>query len=208
MVKMGNVMSNLVGDSMDVSDGRFGTEMKPFSLHRTIHEAACMTKCLSLYNGFRFLVDAEKSLPDNVVGDERRVFQVILHMVGSLVKPRKHQESSLLMFKVLKERGSLDRGDQRWAAWRSPTFSADGDVNIRFEINVEVDDLSSQSFVSVSSRDQDVGDMRFSGGYGLGQDLSFGVCKKVVQTIRKTFIKVKVIMECLPKIQECFPKSY
>ncbi|XP_019092311.1 PREDICTED: ethylene receptor 2-like [Camelina sativa] len=181
MVKTGNVMSNLVGDSMDVSDGRFGV---------------------------KFLVDAEKSLPDNVVGDEKRVFQVILHMVGSLVKPRKRQESSLLMFKVLKERRSLDRGDQRWAAWRSPASSADGDVYIRFEMNVEVDDLSSQSFVSVSSRDQDVGDMRFSGGYGLGQDLSFGVCKKVVQTIRKTFIKVKVIMECHPKIQECFPKSY
>ncbi|EOA29934.1 hypothetical protein CARUB_v10013026mg [Capsella rubella] len=183
MVKTGNVMSNLVGDSMDVSDGRFGTEMKPFSLHRTIHEAACMARCLCLCNGFRFLVDAEKSLPDNVVGDERRVFQVILHMVGSLVKPRKRQEGSSVMFKVLKERGSLDRSDQRWAAWRSPASSADGDVYIRFEMNVENDDSSSQSFASVSSRDHDVGDMRFSGGYGLGQDLSFGVCKKVVQLI-------------------------
>ncbi|CAL9221980.1 unnamed protein product [Arabidopsis halleri] len=184
MVKTGNVMSNLVGDTMDVSDGRFGTEMKPFSLHRTVHEAACMARCLCLCNGIKFLVEAEKSLPDNVVGDERRVFQVILHMVGSLVKPRKCQEgSSSLIFKVLKERGSLDRSDQRWAAWRSPASSADGDVYIRFEMNVENDDSSSQSFASVSSRDQEVGDVRFSGGYGLGQDLSFGVCKKVVQLI-------------------------
>ncbi|VVA98605.1 unnamed protein product [Arabis nemorensis] len=183
MVKTGNVMSNLVGDAMDVSDGRFVTEMKPFSLHRTIREAACLARCLCLYNGFRFSVDAEKSLPDNVIGDERRVFQVILHMVGSLVKPRKPQEGSSVMFKVLKERGSLDRKDQRWAAWRSPASSADGDVYIRFEMNVENDDSSSQSFASDSSRDQEVGDMRYS-SYGLGQDLSFGVCKKVVQLIQ------------------------
>ncbi|CAH8365224.1 unnamed protein product [Eruca vesicaria subsp. sativa] len=179
MVKTGNVMSNLVGDAMDVSDGRFVTEMKPFSLHRTVREAACLARCLCLYNGFRFTVDAEKTLPDNVVGDERRVFQVILHMVGSLVKPRKCQEggSLLVIFKVFKERGSLDRSDQRWAAWRSPASSADGDVYIRFEMNVENDDGSS------SSRNQEVGEMSLS-GYGLGQDLSFGVCKKVVQLIQ------------------------
>uniref|UniRef100_A0A1J3CKM9 Ethylene receptor n=1 Tax=Noccaea caerulescens TaxID=107243 RepID=A0A1J3CKM9_NOCCA len=181
MVKTGNVMSNLVGDAMDVSDGRFVTEMKPFSLHRTIREAACLARCLCLYNGFRFEVDAEKSLPENVVGDERRVFQVILHMVGSLVKPRKGQEGLLVTFRVLKERGSLDRSDQRWAAWRSPASSADGDVYIRFEMNVENDDDDDDS--SSQSRDQEVGDMRFS-GYGLGQDLSFGVCKKVVQLIQ------------------------
>ncbi|KAL1192719.1 Ethylene receptor 2 [Cardamine amara subsp. amara] len=183
MVKTGNVMSNLVGDSMDVSNGRFVTEMKPFSLHRTIREAACMARCLCLYNGFKFLVDAEKSLPDNLIGDERRVFQVILHMVGSLVKPRKGQEGGLVMFKVLKERGSSERSDQRWAAWRSPASSADGDVYIRFEMNVENDDSSSQTLASVSSRDQEVGDMRIS-GYGLGEDLSFGVCKRVVQLIQ------------------------
>ncbi|XP_024014823.1 ethylene receptor 2 isoform X2 [Eutrema salsugineum] len=182
----GNVMSNLVGDAMDVSDGRFVTEMKPFSLHRTIREAACLARCLCLYNGFRFSVDAEKSLPDNVVGDERRVFQVILHMLGSLVKPIRRQEGSFsVMFKVLKERGSLDRSDQKWAAWRSPPSSADGDVYIRFEMNVESDDSSSQSFASVSSRDQEAGGMRLS-GFGLGQDLSFGVCKKVVQLIQGT----------------------
>ncbi|XP_013609348.1 PREDICTED: ethylene receptor 2 [Brassica oleracea var. oleracea] len=186
MVKTGNVMSNLVGDAMDVSDGRFVTEMKPFSLHRTVREAACLARCLCLYNGFRFTVDAEMSLPDNVVGDERRVFQVILHMVGSLVKPRKCREGSLsssVIFKVFKERGSLDRSDQRWAAWRSPTCSADGDVYIRFEMSVENDGSGSQSFASVSSRDQEVGEVRLS-GYGLGQDLSFDVCKKVVQLIQ------------------------
>ncbi|CAN8268684.1 unnamed protein product [Cochlearia groenlandica] len=177
MVRTGNVMSNLVGDAMDVSDGRFVTDMKPFSLHRTIREAACVARCMCLYNGFRFSVDAEKSLPDNVVGDERRVFQVILHMVGSLVKPRRCREGSSIMFKVLKERGSLDRSDQRWAAWRSPASSADGDVYIRFEMNVENDESTSQSFAPVSSMDQEV-------GCGLGQDLSFGVCKKVVQLIQ------------------------
>ncbi|CAA7012868.1 unnamed protein product [Microthlaspi erraticum] len=182
MVKTGNVMSNLVGDAMDVSDGRFVTEMKPFSLHRTVREAACLARCLCLYNGFRFVVDAEKCLPENVVGDERRVFQVILHMVGSLVKPRKGGEGSLLVrFRVLKERGSLDRSDQRWAAWRSPASSTDGGVYIRFEMSVENDDDDDGS--SSQSRDQEGGDVRFS-GYGLGQDLSFGVCKKVVQLIQ------------------------
>lgn len=74
MVKIGNVMLNLVGDVMDVLDGRFVMEMKLFSLYCMVCEVVCLVRCLCFYNGFWFMVDVEKFLFDNVVGDERRVF--------------------------------------------------------------------------------------------------------------------------------------
>ncbi|XP_019057605.1 PREDICTED: ethylene receptor 2 [Tarenaya hassleriana] len=182
-MKTGNVLSNLVNDVMDLSrkaqSGRFKTEMKPFSLHRMTREAACLAKCLCLYNGLGFVIEAEKSLPDNIIGDERRVFQVIFHMVGSLLKCRRYRAgaASSLIFRVLSERGS----DHRWAAWKQPS-SSDEDVHIRFDMRIE-NIPNSLSDLSVSSSTHELEDSRFSSDI-FGQDLSFCICQKLVQMMQ------------------------
>ncbi|KAK7279205.1 hypothetical protein RJT34_24251 [Clitoria ternatea] len=49
-------------------------------------------------DGFGFVVDVDKSLPDNVIGDEKRVFQVILHMVGNVINGNHEEEYLYLEF--------------------------------------------------------------------------------------------------------------
>ncbi|KAJ1391825.1 Signal transduction response regulator, receiver domain [Sesbania bispinosa] len=93
------MLSNLINDAMDNSDrddGRFPLEMKPFGLHGMIKEAAC---------------------------DEKRVFQVILHMVGSVING--DHGGGILVLRVFAETGSQGRNDQGWATWRPSSSSGD-----------------------------------------------------------------------------------
>ncbi|KAL0388449.1 UNVERIFIED_CONTAM: Ethylene receptor 2 [Sesamum radiatum] len=133
MVKTSNVLSTLVTDVMDTSakdNGRFPLEMSSFQLHSLIKEAACLSKCLCAYRGYDFVIDADKSLPNHVMGDERRVFQVILHMVGNLLNGSKG--GGFLMLRVYSASGS--QNEQRWGNWRSN--SSDGYAYIRVEVGI------------------------------------------------------------------------
>lgn len=172
MVKTSNVLSMLINDVMDSSkdNGRFPLEMRSFRLRSFVKEAACLAKCLCAYSGYGFAIEVEKSLPDYVMGDERRIFQVILHMVGNLLKDRNAGGS--LTLRVFSESGSHGRNDQRWGTWR--TNSSDGYVFIKFEIGIN-DGLSMLEGSFVDRR-------RRSGGVEEG--LSFSVCRKIVQLMQ------------------------
>ncbi|KAK4361556.1 hypothetical protein RND71_020508 [Anisodus tanguticus] len=75
-------------------------ETRHFQLHSMIREAACLAKCLCTFRGCNIGIEVDRSLPNHVVGDERRVFQVILHMVGNLLKGT---EGGYRTFRVLPE---------------------------------------------------------------------------------------------------------
>nr|GEV95550.1 ethylene receptor 2-like [Tanacetum cinerariifolium] len=129
MMKTSNVLSMLINDVMDDSSKeRFPLEMRSFRLHSLIKETAYLAKCLCSYKGYEFKIDVDKSLPDNVMGDDRRVFQVILHMVGNLLNRENSGSGGSLMLRIAMESGSQGRSDQRWATWRSN--SSDNYLNL------------------------------------------------------------------------------
>ncbi|XP_020226564.1 ethylene receptor 2 [Cajanus cajan] len=178
MLKTSNVLSNLINDAMDHSpmdDGRFNMEMKPFGLHAMIKEAACLAKFMSVYRSFGFVADVDKSLPDNVVGDEKRVFQVILHMIGNAING--NHGGGVLVFRVFAETGNQGRDDQGWNTWRPSSSS--GDVNIRFEIGINAGDPESVSSVPLG---QFVG-AKPSGDW-IGGRLNFNICKRIIQLMQ------------------------
>ncbi|KAG4981701.1 hypothetical protein AAZX31_10G008700 [Glycine max] len=178
MLRTSTVLSNLINDAMDYSardDGRFPLEMKPFGLHAMVKEAACLAKCMCVYRGFGFVVDVDKSLPDNVIGDEKRVFQVILHMVGNAINGS--HGGGVLVFRVFAETGSQGRNDQGWTAWRPSSSS--GDVNIRFEIGINNGDPELESSVPSG---QLAGTNRMSDK--VEERLSFSICKRIIQLMQ------------------------
>lgn len=174
MMKTSNVISTLVNDVMDISvedSGRFQQEIRPFKLHSMIREAASVAKCLCVYKGFGFSIQVERSLPDYVIGDERRVFQVLLHMVGSLLDGSNGRGA--IMFRSVFDNGSLERNERRWTARRHG--NSDGGVYIRFEIGIGSSNYQSEG----STSEVQFGDQRFTSG---AQDrLSFSMCQKLVQ---------------------------
>ncbi|KAK7344586.1 hypothetical protein VNO77_14366 [Canavalia gladiata] len=179
MLRSSNVLSNLTNDAMDYSardGGRFPLEIKSFGLQAMVKEAACLAKCLCVYRGFSFVVDVDKSLPKYVIGDEKRVFQVILHMVGNVING--NHGGRVLVFRVYAETGNQGRNDQGWTSWR-PSASGDGNVNIRFEIGLNTSDSELES--SATSL-QLVG--RKHASDRVDGRLSFSICKRIIQLMQ------------------------
>lgn len=178
MLKTGNVLSLLINDVMDDSpkeSGRFPSEHRSFGLHALVTEAGCFAKCLCAQTGFGFSIEVDRSLPDNVLGDEKRVFQVILHMVGNLVE--NNNGAGSLVFRVYSQHGSQGRNDQRWATWRSG--SSDGYVYIRFEVEITNNAIFSDDLVMSSNYSS----QRCSNEI-VDRDLSFRICQKLVQLMQ------------------------
>lgn len=134
MVRTGNVISTLLNDVTEISakdNGRFPLEIRPFHLHSMIKETSCLTKCLFVYQGFSFSPEVQTSLPAQVIGDERRTFQVLLHMVGHLLHFSNNGGS--MIFRVSAENGSVGKND-KWGMWRSVTV--DEYIKVKFEFDI------------------------------------------------------------------------
>ncbi|KAI4369678.1 hypothetical protein MLD38_018094 [Melastoma candidum] len=174
MARTADVLSTLINDMMGISskdNGRFLLQVRHFRLHAMIRDMACLAKCMCNFLGFGFTVDAEKSLQDNIVGDDKRVIQIILHMIGKLLSDNNRGGS--VMLRVSSVSGSQDVNDQRWAAWRQRSSS--GDVHVKFEIGLNYG--SSKSAESASGS-------RPGPWYNIErveQDLGFSICKRLAQ---------------------------
>ena len=82
-----------------------------------------------MYKGFGFAVDIRNPLPDQVIGDEKRTFQVVLHMVGYLLSIFDGRGS--FIFWVSSESESDGKNDKTWGLWRTDEYTS-----IKFEIEI------------------------------------------------------------------------
>jgi ethylene receptor len=176
LVKTSNVLSTLINDVMDISaednTGRFPLGMRPFRLRSMIKEACCLAKCLCVYKGFDFELDVQSSLPDLVIGDERRAFQVILHMVGYLLNI--YDGGGNVIFRVFSESDSEGKTDRMLGMWKSN--AADEFVCIKFDMEIrEGSSLSdgASSTTNSSGRRQNSAEAK--------EGLGFIMCKRLVQ---------------------------
>ncbi|XP_052163454.1 ethylene receptor 4 [Oryza glaberrima] len=134
IARTSNLLSALM-DEVTVNRQHLSVQRKPFSLHALIKEAISVAGCLSHCGGAGFLHQPECALPEWVVGDERRVFHLLLDMVGTLLN-RCSTESgacrlsfSVRICNVGEERYSLD-----WIPMR-PTFSG-CNVCVKFKVGI------------------------------------------------------------------------
>ncbi|XP_065853981.1 protein EIN4 [Euphorbia lathyris] len=178
LVKTSNVLSALINDAMEISakdNGRFPLEMRPFRLHSMIKEASCLAKCFCVYKGFGFEIDVQSSLPDLVIGDEGRAFQVILHMVGYLLNI--HDGGGTILFRVYSESGSQGKNDRMLGMWKAN--APEEYVCIKFEIGIREGSSLLDGSISIaqsSGRRQNTVEVK--------EGLSFSMCKKLVQMMQ------------------------
>jgi ethylene receptor len=114
-------------------------------------------------------VHVENVLPDLVIGDERRIFHVLLHMVGNLIG---RINAGNVTFRVRADDEAME--DQRWDPWR-PSYSG-GHSSVKFVIGVKRQQNadSSSSLAHFLRRPRTEGfDLR----------LSFSMCRKLVQVL-------------------------
>ncbi|KAG1354895.1 ethylene receptor 2 [Cocos nucifera] len=175
MAKTGSVISTLINDVINTStidSERLSLVMRPFQLHSMIKEAASVARCLCDCRGFGFEFQVANAVPDRVVGDEKRIFHVILHMLATLLNGR---DEGFATFRVLSYYGDKDGQDQEWVPWRS-RFS-DGYACVKFEFSIKKapSDEPSSSTVQPARKPN-------SEGFEMG--LNFNLCKRLVQMMQ------------------------
>jgi ethylene receptor len=173
MLKVSNSLSRLINDVMEISandKGTFQLELKHFHLHSMMREASCIAKCLCVYKGFDLEIDVQRSLPDMVIGDEARSFQLILHMIGYLLNL---YDRGTLIFRVSLESDS-GKDDRSSGIWRSSIQN--NDVYIKF--NFQIAGTSSHSDELILTRSSA---SRMHHNNEPKEGLSFSICKTLVQ---------------------------
>ncbi|KAF0931329.1 hypothetical protein E2562_004478 [Oryza meyeriana var. granulata] len=83
IVKTSSVASTLMNDVMQTSTANreyLSLVRRAFNLHSLIKEAISVVRCLTGCKGIDFEFEVDNSLPERVIGDEKRVFHIILHM--------------------------------------------------------------------------------------------------------------------------------
>lgn len=179
MATTSNVLSTLINDVIEMSakdDGKFPFEMRRFHLHAMIKEASYLAKCLCVYRGCGFEISVKSSPPDQVMGDERRTFQVILHMFGYLLDI--YDGGGNVTFRVSCESDTEVKHDKTWGP--QAISPANEFVTVKFEIEIASGSAPSGGLIPVMH----------SAGWSRGSSnnnkdtLSFNVCKKLVQMMQ------------------------
>lgn len=152
-----------------------------FDLRALVREAACVAGCLARCRGLGFSHRAETgSLPDWVVGDDKRVFHLLLHMLGALLDRCECQchdlSFSVVTVVVGEEETMSDHRD-----WTIPNFSGCNTVCVRFQFGITR--LSRDSLLHSSSpRPHDrVRNSLCSSSVSYETRLSIATCNKIVQ---------------------------
>jgi ethylene receptor len=176
IVKTTSVASTLMNDVMQTSTmdhEHLSLVRRPFSLHSLIKEAVSVVRCLSGSKGVDFEFQVENSLPERVVGDEKRVFHIVLHMVGTLL----HQCGARCLSLYVNSYNEMEeRHNQDWMLRRA-NLSA-GYVCVKFEIRIRKSKDSLLGLLSSQGPNANSSEM----------GLSFNMCKKIVQVCGELII--------------------
>lgn len=172
MAKTSGVVSKLVDDVMHTSNldsERLTLEMRPFELHTTIKEASSVIRVLCDCKGIGFDFQIDFAVKNLVIGDEKRIFHVILHMVGTLLTRCDQGFLTFHVHRYNEDEGGSDQGRFPWKL----NFSGDY-TSVKFEIELkrpQTDGSSSSLQPALNLNGLDLG-------------LRFDICKKLVQMMR------------------------
>ncbi|XP_054818693.1 ethylene response sensor 1-like [Prosopis cineraria] len=131
VLKSSNVLATLINDVLDLSrleDGSLDLEMGKLNLHGVLGEVINMIKPIASVKKLLMTLILAPDLPMYVIGDEKRLVQILLNVVGNAVKFTKEGYVSV--------RASIAKPESL-QDWRPPEFypvSSDGHIYIRIQV--------------------------------------------------------------------------
>ncbi|XP_052173222.1 ethylene receptor [Diospyros lotus] len=175
ILKSSNLLATLINDVLDLSrleDGSFQLDRRTFKLHALFREVLNLIKPIVSVKKLSISLNLEPDLPEYAVGDDKRLMQIILNIVGNAVKFSKEGSISIMAF-IAKLYSLQDP--------RAPDFfpvPSDG----HFYLHVQVRDSGSGinpldlPKLFTKFRNCQSPEARNSGGCGLG----LAICKRFV----------------------------
>lgn len=175
VLKSSNVLATLINDVLDLSrleDGSLELEMGKLNLHGVLGEVINMIKPIATVKKLLMKMILAPDLPMYVIGDEKRLVQILLNVVGNAVKFTREGYVSVRA-SIAKTESSQD--------WRPPEFypaSSDGHIYIRIQVKDSGCGILPQDIPHLFTKfaQSRSGPARPSSGAGLG----LAICKRFV----------------------------
>ncbi|XP_073028092.1 ethylene receptor 1-like [Primulina eburnea] len=101
ILKSSNLLATLINDVLDLSrleDGSLQLEIGNFNLHALFREALNLIKPIASVKKLFVTLSLSSDLPEYTVGDEKRLMQILLNVVGNAVKFSKEGSVSISAF--------------------------------------------------------------------------------------------------------------
>ena len=164
VAKSGRLLLNIINDILEFSKieaGKLEMENQPFHLKRCVEDIVDVMANEVYRKGLEFPIYLDETIPKQLIGDEARVRQVLVNLIGNASKFTHSGEIAL---------------DVNVAG-----ISSDGTYNVRFSIKDTGVGISQENIVSIFSafEQADISDTRKYGGTGLGLTIS----KKIIETL-------------------------
>ncbi|XP_051151732.1 ethylene receptor 1-like [Andrographis paniculata] len=101
VLKSSNLLATLINDVLDLSrleDGSLQLETGTFSLNSLFREAVALIKPIAAVKKLYIRLSLSPELPEYAIGDEKRIMQVLLNVIGNAVKFTKEGGVSISVF--------------------------------------------------------------------------------------------------------------
>ncbi|KAK9139283.1 hypothetical protein Scep_008964 [Stephania cephalantha] len=175
VLKSSNLLATLINDVLELSrleDGSLELDVQNFNLHGVFKEVINLIKPVAAVKKLALTLSMSPDLPVYAVGDEKRVVQTILNVVGNAVKFTKEGYVSVV--------ASVSRAESL-RDWRTPEFypvSTDGHFYLRVQVKDSGCGISPQDLPHLFTKfAQSRGETnRNNDGAGLG----LALCKRFV----------------------------
>ncbi|XP_065860430.1 ethylene response sensor 1 [Euphorbia lathyris] len=179
VLKSSNLLATLTNDVLDLSrleDGSLELESRMFNLHEVFKEVVSLIKPIASLKRLSMTLIMAPDLPMCAVGDQKRLMQTILNVVGNAVKFTKEGYVSIIA-SVAKPDSLRD--------WRPPEFypmSSEGHFYLRVQVKDSGCGILQQDIPHLFTKftQTKTGSSRNSGGAGLG----LAVCKRFISLMR------------------------
>ncbi|KAI4326205.1 hypothetical protein MLD38_031542 [Melastoma candidum] len=175
IMKSSNLLATLINDVLDLSrleDGSLQLDIGSFNLRSVLNEVMCLIKPAASVKKLHVVLNLTEDLPEHAVGDEKRLMQIILNVVGNGVK-FSMEGSILVIASVAKAEFLRDT--------RSPEFftvRGDNDFYLRVQVKDSGSGISPQDIPKLFTKfaqNQSL-TLKSTGGSGLG----LAICKRFV----------------------------
>lgn len=179
VAKSSELLSTIINDMLDYSrleDGSLDLDLRLFEVAAVFREAANFANPMARSKGLKFFLDISLEIPQHAIGDEKRLLQITLNLIGDAIKST---EQGSVVVKVRLDTKEDFSWDPQRPTWR-PAF-CDGFVFLRTQVQGTGMNIAECGRSKLFQKFLQAENVMPPGDHHGGSGLRLTMCEKIVQ---------------------------